>query len=150
MEGVALSQIWETTARPPRYRNCSHGSVSRVHASHRDAATINAAVCTRLPFDKLRAGSETRLQLADNCGTVLRAVARNGRNCLVPPAVLAGVGADAGSVSFGGIVVIVAGATAARETIQDQAGRANTSGAHEREGAGDRVAGAFSGPDHHP
>src|SRR4029077_15851565 len=65
------------------------------------------------------------------------------------PAVLTGVGAAGGSVAVGGIVIIVAGAAAPRQPIQDQAGRANTSGAHERERARNGVARTFSGPHYH-
>src|SRR6476646_10486181 len=35
-------------------------------------ATALRAVRTRLPFGKLRAGSETRLQITDNCGAATR------------------------------------------------------------------------------
>src|SRR6476661_7665848 len=65
------------------------------------------------------------------------------------PAVLSGVGAAASAVPFGGIVVVVAGASAARQPIQDQAGGTNTGGAHERKRAGNGVTRTFSGPHYH-
>src|SRR5882724_2225943 len=65
------------------------------------------------------------------------------------PAVLTGIGAAGGSVAIGRIVIIVAGTTATRQPIQAQAGRANTSGAHERERASNGVARTFSGSNYH-
>src|SRR6266481_65412 len=64
-------------------------------------------------------------------------------------AVLTGVGAAGGSVAIGRIVVIVAGATATPQPIQNQAGGANTSGAHERERASNGIVRTFSGPNYH-
>src|SRR5438067_3276797 len=65
------------------------------------------------------------------------------------PAVLTSVGAAAGSVPFGGIIVVVAGASATRQPIQDQASGSNTGCVHKREGAADGVARSFSGPHYH-
>lgn len=55
----------------------------------------------------------------------------------------AAVGTVLAPVTVGGIVVIVAGAAAARKTIQHQAGWSNIRGAHERKGAIDGVARGF-------
>src|SRR5205814_3241557 len=72
---------------------------------------------------------------------------RSGR-CM-PPSILSGVGAAASAVAFGGIVVVVAGASATRQPIQDQASGSNTGGVHKREGASNGVARSFSGPHYH-
>ena len=65
------------------------------------------------------------------------------------PIVLTSIGAARGSVAIGRIVIVVAGATATGQPIQDQAGRANTSGAHKRERASNGIARTFSGPNYH-
>src|SRR5438477_12911518 len=67
----------------------------------------------------------------------------------MPPSILSGVGAAASAVALGGIIVVVAGASATRQPIQDQASGANTGGVHKREGAADGVARSFSGPHYH-
>ena len=66
-------------------------------------------------------------QITDNCGAASTPPAPlpddgiGGSGSRMAPAVLTSVGAAAGSVAFGRIVVIVAGATTARQPIQDQA-----------------------------
>src|SRR6476661_5795097 len=116
----------------------------------KSVATALRAVRTRLPFDKLRAGSETRLQLIT--AALLHAASPIGGDVTgrrMAPAVLTGIGAARGSVAVGRIVIVVAGAAAARQPIQDQASGANTSGAHERERASNGVARTFPGPNYH-
>src|SRR5436190_611916 len=78
-----------------------------------------------------------------------RAIAGDVAGRRMAPAVLTSVGAAGGSVSLRGIVVVVAGASAARQPIQDQAGRSNTSGVHKRERASNGVARSLSGPHYH-
>src|SRR2546423_185420 len=65
------------------------------------------------------------------------------------PAVLSGVGAAASAVPFGGIVVVVAGASPAWQAIQDQSRGTDTGSVHERQRAGNGVARSFSGPHYH-
>src|SRR5438876_8053475 len=65
------------------------------------------------------------------------------------PTILTGVGAAASAVPFGGIVIVVARASAARQAIQDQSCGTDTGSVHERERAVNGVARSFSGPHHH-
>src|SRR5947209_2786007 len=65
------------------------------------------------------------------------------------PAILSGIGAAASAVPFGGIVVVVARASAARQPIQNQSCGTDTGSVHKRERAVNGVARSFSGPHYH-